>query len=161
MRLLKLSLLASSFALAIATVARADESEDYEFDRWHVGSGVCTVLPQGGSPMRHAVGAEVTAGYYISEMLTFEASVSLVEKYAGLSAGFLWHWWGYERLDPFFVYGAKGWLDDCGAGPYAGAGAFWNLDDRWSLRFQSDATLAVGNGAWMAYSFSLGLRRTF
>ena len=155
-----LALLAAMCASA-SDAAFEDDVFECDFDRWHVGAGASLVLPQGGGAMRRVAGAEVRAGYYMTEMWTAEFAASRLENVTGLSAGFMWHWWGYERFDPFFTYGAKGWLDGFGAGPYGGIGALWNIDDYWSLRLDFDATLAVGAGEYMVYSLTAGIRRTF
>jgi hypothetical protein len=73
----------------------------------------------------------------------------------------LWHWWGYEQVDPFFTFGARGWIHDGQVGPCVGAGAFYHLNDYWSIRFDADATLALDADCEMIYSVGVGVQRTF
>ena len=81
----------------------------------------------------------------------------------GLSADVLWHWWGYERFDPFFTFGAKGWIghDRGQVGPKAGIGSFYHLTDTWSIRFDADLTLGVDGGCETLYTLCAGIQRSF
>jgi hypothetical protein len=133
----------------------------YEYDRWSVGIVGQMVFPQGGSKMSRLSGAGVRLGYYVTEMLAIEGEATWMENRAGLALKGLWHWWGYEQLDPFFTFGARGWIHDGQVGPCIGTGAFYHLDDDWSIRFDADATLALDSDCEMIYSLGLGLQRTF
>ena len=133
----------------------------YEYDRWSVGIVGQMVFPQGGSKMSRLSGAGVRLGYYVTEMLAIEGEATWMENRAGLALKGLWHWWGYEQLDPFFTFGARGWIHDGQVGPCVGTGAFYHLDDYWSIRFEADATLGLDTDCEMIYSLGLGLQRTF
>lgn len=133
---------------------------EFDFERWYADAQATLLLPQGGSAMRRLGGATARLGYYADDFLAVEASASWMEDAAGLSLRGLWHWWGYEKFDPFFTFGAAGWIDG-DVGPSLGWGAFWHFDDDWSLRFDADATLGLDSGASMVYSLSLGVQRAF
>jgi hypothetical protein len=77
-----------------------------------------------------------------------------------LSVKGLWHWWGYEKFDPFFTFGASGWIDG-EVGPTIGWGTFWHFNDYWSLRFDADATYGLDDADEMVYSVSLGVQCSF
>lgn len=162
-------ILALSFALALTppTASAQDagfaSGEECPFDRFYAGAGAMLVLPEGGSQMRRLGGAAARAGCYLNEFWAVEAEAAALENFAGLSAAVLWHWWGYERFDPFFTFGAKGWLGhgDGQLGPKAGIGSFYHLTDSWSLRFDADATLGLDTETETVYSVSAGLQRSF
>ncbi len=160
-----LALMCSALTAGAADFEPAqDEFADafqYEYDRWSVGIVGQMVFPQGGSKMSRLSGAGVRLGYYVTEMLAIEGEATWMENRAGLALKGLWHWWGYEQLDPFFTFGARGWIHDGQVGPCLGTGAFYHLDDYWSIRFEADATLGLDTDCEMIYSLGLGLQRTF
>lgn len=157
-------LLAIAAALAALQGQSATDDEygyvEYDFERWYAGGGASLVLPQGGGRMHRRVGAEVRLGYYADDFLAVEASVAWMERDAGFGLRGLWHWWGYEKFDPFFTFGAKGWIEG-DAGPSVGWGCFWHLDDNWSLRLDADATLGFDGDAEMVYSIGAGIQFAF
>ena len=151
----------SAMAALCCAAEVAGEEDEYamELERWSAGAGATLLLPQGGSRLRRAGGAEARVGWCLSEFWTAEVSAAWCEDMCAVSGGFLWLWWGYERLDPFFTFGLRDWIDrDCG--PYGGAGAFWHIDDHWSLRFDASAMYALEHPG-MAYSLSLGVQRSW
>ena len=91
---------------------------------------------------------------------------------AALAAGLVVHWqawsvygdlFGFSQFDPFFVVGARGWVgSEAGnVGPAAGVGAFWHLDDNWSLRFDAGTTLCLDGGVEMRYTLAAGVQYGF
>ena len=110
--------------------------------------------------MRNLCGAGAYLGYYVDDFLTVEFSSAWFEDTAALSLKGLWHWWGYERFDPFFTFGASGWING-EVGPTLGWGAFWHLNDYWSIRFDADATYGLDDADEMVYSIALGLQWSF
>ena len=150
-------------AASLATAAEAEfEDETCELERWYVGSAATVVLPQGGSRLRRVGGAALRGGYYLDEFWAVEGEASWLEDSAGLAADVLWHWWGYERLDPFFTVGARGWIGRSGqVGPKVGVGSFYHLSDSWSLRFDADATLGLDTRRSVDYTLSLGVQYSF
>jgi len=147
-----------------ALAARADdlvEDGQYDFDRFYVGVAEAVVMPQGGSRMSDHTGAAFRFGYYLSEMWALECEAAWVADRAGLGVNALWHWWGYERLDPFFTFGAKGWVDDGQVGPSAGTGAFYHVTEELSIRLDAAATLGVDTHTEMVYSLSAGIQWAF
>ena len=155
----------TSFAAdADAVQVEQDEFADagqYDYDRWSVGIIGQMAFPQGGSCMARRAGAGLRLGYYVTEMLAIEGEATWLEDHVGLACKGLWHWWGYEQVDPFFTFGVRGWLDNGQVGPVVGLGTFYHLDDAWSLRFDADATLGLETDCEMVYSLSVGLQRTF
>ena len=148
-------------ALSLTSVAK-DEYDyvEYDFERWYIGARAVAVIPQGGGEMRNLCGAGAYLGYYIDDFLTVEFSSAWLEDTAALSLKGLWHWWGYERFDPFFTFGASGWING-EVGPTFGWGAFWHLNDYWSIRFDADATYGLDDADEMVYSIALGLQWSF
>ena len=155
----------SSFAADTESApVEQDEFADagqYEYDRWSVGIVGQMAFPQGGAQMGRRTGAGVRLGYYITEMLALEGEVTWLEDRVGFAAKGLWHWWGYEQIDPFFTFGARGWLNHGQVGPALGVGTFYHLNDFWSLRFDADATLGLDTDCEMVYSLTFGIQRTF
>lgn len=136
----------------------------------YVGLSGSLVLPQGGGDMRRLGGATVRFGGYLTDDWALEGAAAWMENRAGLAVGALWHWhgceefnrlFGYERLDPFFTFGVKGWLDHGEAGPSAGLGALYYLSDDWALRCDAEATLGLEREVEMVYSLSAGLQYSF
>ena len=155
----KCILLAGVVSLGAVSFAAEDEG-GYEFDRLYVGASAALVLPQGGGDMRRIGGAAARIGFYMDESLAVEADAAWLEDCAGLGIQGLWHFWGYERFDPFLTFGARGWLDG-NAGPVAGLGFFYHLTDNWSLREDAQAVLGVDGECNMVYSLGVGLQYTF
>ena len=145
---------------AVSFAAGDEDGEGYEFDRLYVGASGTLVIPQGGCDMRRLGGATARIGYYVSESFAVEADAAWLEDCAGLGVQGLWHFWGYERFDPFMTFGARGWIDG-DLGPVAGLGAFYHLTDNWSLRADAQATLGIDGGCDMVYSFGVGVQYTF
>ena len=136
--------------------------EECEFHRCYIGSAATAVLPQGGSDSRRLGGGMLSGGWYFAEFWAVEADASLLEDSVGFGARVLWHWWGYERFDPFFTAGARGVAGgDDRAGPAAGVGAFYHLTERWSLRFDAESYLGLDGDRAVDHSLSLGLQFFF
>ena len=155
--------------LAFSAPARAADDaafsdvEECEMNLLYVGAGATMVLPGGGADLRRLGGASARCGWYFAEFWAAEAEISSLENYAGLSADVLWHWWGYERFDPFFTFGAKGWIGrgDDQFGPKLGTGCFYHLTDSWSLRFDADFTLGVETETETVCTVSAGFQHSF
>lgn len=157
------AVLAISALVASAAFSSAPEyggADFFALDRWFCGAAGSLALPQGGAEPRRAGGGAVRAGYYLNEFWALEAEGSLLENQQVLGGDVLWHWWGYERLDPFFTFGARCWIG-ADSGPSGGLGTFYHLDDHWSLRFDVHSTLGVESGASMIYQFSFGVQRSW
>ena len=152
-----------------ALSAFAQEADD--FDRFYAGGDAVLVLPQGGGDMKRLGGGAARVGYYLTDAWALEGTASVLENRTGLSVGALWHWhgceefnklFGYERLDPFFTAGARGWIGRSGqVGPKVGVGSFYHLSDSWSLRFDADATLGLDTRRSVDYTLSLGVQYSF
>ena len=160
--------LLSSLAILAAT---ADEEEG-TFRGAYVGASGAIVLPQGGSRVDRAGGGLVRAGAYLSDEWAVEFSAGRLERYTALGAGLLVHFsaietydklFGYSSFDPFLTAGAYGLLDDRRGqvGPSAGLGAFWHLDDNWSVRVDAAATLGLDTDVEMLYTVSVGIQYAF
>ncbi len=159
MKSLYSSIVLSAF-LVLFPLHYARSYAQYDFERWYAGSKAVAVFAQGGAEMRNCCGAGAYAGYYIGDFTAAEVSGALLENRAGVSFRFLWHWWGYEKFDPFFTLGANGFIKG-EAGPSFGWGTFWHFNDNWSLRFDSDATLGVEGEDEMVYTLSAGVQYSF
>ncbi len=160
-------ILALALAVAVPFLSvRGEESagyEDYAEDDYEtrtVTVQAMTVVPQGGSSIRRRSGAAFRAGWYVDDFLSVEATAAWLEDTAGLGVNGLWHWWGYEAIDPFFTFGVNGWIDG-GVGPSVGWGIYWHYDDNWSFRADASATLDVDGEPGMGYTFALGVQYTF
>lgn len=152
------------FALFAASSLRAES---------YVGAAGALVLPQGGSELRRVGGAAVRGGAYLSDFWALEGEAAWLEDSVGLAVSALVHvqaWpvygdlFGYSSFDPFVTAGACGWLDGCGSGqvgPQLGLGAFWHLDDHWSLRADASATLGVETDVEVVYSLAVGVQYGF
>ena len=152
--------MAAAFALAVLAV-HADDQDACGFDRFYVGVAGSAVLPQGGGRMDKRAGAAFRMGWYASELFAVEGEAMALGNRTGLAARGLWHWWGYERLDPYFMFGARGWIDDGQAGPCGGLGTFYHLTESLSLRIDADATLGLDTRREMVYSLCAGLQMSF
>lgn len=163
MKHLLLALILSPLALAAAVETDDAFEEECELNRFYAGAAGTAFLPQGGGDSRHLAGATGRVGWYINEFWAIEGEAAWLENSAGLGVDILWHWWGYERLDPFFTFGAKGWIgataDD--VGPKVGIGSFYHLTDALSIRFDADATLGLDGDEKMNYTISAGLQWSF
>ena len=136
----------------------------------YVGFSGGLTLPQGGGDMKRLGGATARCGWYLTDAWALEGAASWLENRVGLAAGALWHWhgcdefnklFGYERFDPFFTFGVKGWMTDGDVGPCAGLGALYYLTDEWALRGDVDATLGVERDVEVVYSLSIGCQYSF
>ena len=151
---------AAAAALALACSAGDYDYVEYDYEHWYADAQATVVLPQGGGKMRRLGGGTARLGYYVDDFLALEASAAWLEDSAGLGLRGLWHWWGYEKFDPFFTFGADGWIDGQ-VGPSLGWGAFWHFDDNWSVRFDAEATLGLDRPTGMVYALSLGVQYAF
>lgn len=162
----KLILLFTAAVAAVNLSAAGDDSEyveECEFERFYVGGGATLFLPQGGGDAQRLAGATARCGWYFAEFWSLEGEAALLENSAGMGVNLLWHWWGYERLDPFFTFGAKGWFggDAADVGPKSGFGFFYHLTDSLSLRFDADATLGLDGKQEMRYTLTGGVQWSF
>ena len=156
-----LSIFASVATLCATAQTSSGEDEDFfELERWCAGAGAALMLPQGGSDAHRRAGGEARFGYYLDEFTLLEASISRLENVSGVSCDVLWHWWGYEKFDPFFTFGANGWIEG-EVGPSAGWGCFWHFSDKWSFRFDADATLGIDGETEMVYKLGAAVQYAF
>ena len=133
---------------------------EYDYERWYASLEALAVVSNCGAQMSNAGGAMMRIGYYVDDFLTLEGSVAQTDEVTGLGLRGLWHWWGYEKFDPFFTFGAAGWFDG-DLGPAIGWGMFWHFSDNLSLRFDADAMFGIESEDEIVYSFSLGIQYSF
>ena len=155
--------------LSLSSLAASDDAS--LFSSPYVGAAGTLVLPQGGSDARRLGGATFRAGTYVSEFFAVEGEASWLEDSAALGVSALVHFqawqvygdlFGYSSFDPFATVGACGRIGGEGQiGPRVGVGAFWHLDDRWSLRVDADAALGLDSGVGMEYSLAVGVQYSF
>lgn len=165
--------LAALISVALIPLRGVAEEEQGCDSRAYVGVAASVLLPQGGAEKIHrAGGAALRAGVYCSEFFAAECEAASLENAAGFAAQGLWHWqgselygrlFGYSVFDPFFTFGARGWLGHGvgQVGPKAGLGSFWHLTEEWSLRAEADATLCIDSDESVAYSVCVGVQRFF
>ena len=151
-----------SFASLSASAAgdKEDDWAEYDYEHFYAGAQASVMLPQGGGSFRRLGGAAARAGWYADDFLAVEAAVAQYEDSTGFGLRGLWHWWGYEKFDPFFTFGATGAID-ADFGPSCGWGFFWHFDDNWSFRFDADAALGLDGGCGMFYILSAGVQYAF
>ena len=127
------------------------------------------LLPQGGNG---AGGGMVHLGAFALEYLAIEGEIGAYERNQQYAVQGLWRWqggelynrfFGYSRFDPFFTFGAKGYYgeNEGNYGPCLGVGAFYYLDDNWSIRADLDAALLLDTRREMLYSAAIGLQYDF
>lgn len=129
-------------------------------------------LPQGGGDLRRTGGLACRVGTYLSELTAVEGQVGCQENLAALGVGVLTHWaawelydrfFGFSAFDPFVTAGVKGWVGGSHGevGPAVGVGAFYHLDDRWSVRADADLTLGLESRVETVHTLSVGFHYTF
>lgn len=167
-----LASLATLLSLASFGASSATSGES-GFGPAYVGAAGVLTLPQGGSRLGRLGGAAVRGGAYLSDFWAIEGDIAWQENAAGFGVDALMHvqaWpaygdlFGYSAFDPFVTAGARGWLDGHGAGqvgPQLGLGAFYHLDDHWSLRADATATLGIETNVEMVYSLAVGVQYGF
>lgn len=160
-------------ASLVSLLSVADARAESGIDAAYVGAAGALTLPQGGSQLRRLGGAVVRGGAYLSDFWAVEADLAWQENAAGFGVDTLVHvqeWsvygdlFGYSAFDPFVTVGARGWLGDHGVGqvgPQIGLGAFYHLDDHWSLRADATATLGVDTDVEVVYSLAVGVQYGF
>ncbi|MCQ2368431.1 MAG: rRNA maturation RNase YbeY [Kiritimatiellae bacterium] len=147
-----------TYTLSLSSLFAASEDDEIiDLERYCVSCSAKAFVPETG---RNLVGASFRSGYYLNEFWAIEGEVGILEDDAMLGADVLWHWYGYERLDPFFTFGALGIIDGS-YGPKMGAGAFYHLTDSFSLRADADLIVDLDDDGNRAYVFSLGAQYSF
>ncbi len=162
--------LVTLMSLASSSAVAAEESSP---DSTYLGVSGALTMPQGGSRLHRLGGAAVRGGVYLSDFWAVEGDVSWQENAAGFGVGALAHvqaWeaygdlFGYSAFDPFVAFGARGWLVSDGdgqVGPQAGVGAFYHLNDAWSLRAEANLTLGLETRVEAIYTISVGVQYGF
>ncbi len=148
--------------MVVAMAAGGVLAED--FDAFYVGSSVGAFMPDGAARPRNATQVAARAGWYSSDTLAWEASLgsNLRGKAGNVAAGslgLLWHWWGFERFDPFFTCGIG--FARRSFGPGGGVGAFWHMTERASLRFGYGMVLDAADGCAPLHSIEAGIQFSF
>lgn len=165
--------LVSLVTLAALVAPSAVAAEEVAGGASYLGASGALTLPQGGSRLRRLGGAAVRGGVYLSDFWAVEGDVAWQENAAGLGVDALVHvqaWsaygdlFGYSAFDPFVTVGARGWLVSDGGGQVGsqmGVGAFYHLDDSWSLRAEVNMTLGLETRVAAVYTISVGIQRGF
>ena len=168
---MKISAALACAFLAVLPAVAAEEGAGAPFEVYAGASGTL-VLPQGGTRLGRLGGADAFVGFGTGEGMSLEFAAGRHENETFLSLRELVHFYafetydrlfGYSAFDPFFTFGASGWIGGPSGqvGPSAGIGALWHLDDNWSLRFDASATLGIDGDVEMVYSVSAGLQYAF
>ena len=180
---------ATLFFLILALPGVAEEESD-GFPSAYLGASGGIFLPGNGSSLKRAAMASARGGWYLSDNLALELEGGCAPNAASSRGGNatvtafaargLFHLtgieefdmlFGCERFDPFVTFGAAALFASRHAfadgshrtaiGPTAGVGAFYHLTDRWSLRFDATAAMAVDTPCGMAYGLAFGLQWNF
>lgn len=166
------------FALSLGASAVEELFVDEEWAPHYVSAAAGVLLPGDGAKLDPAAAVRLGAGYYTTDTFAWEGGLSYVPRargakdgsgaILGVGAGGLWHWWGFERLDPFFTFGAEAMFSEThpfgdsshrsAIGPYLGAGTFWHLSETAGLRFESRMLLGVDGPCEILYSVAAGLQ---
>lgn len=161
---------AAAFACAVLCAALSAGAADVPFDRFYASASGFASVRSGGGRLRRAAGAQAVAGFCPSASVAVEGAAGALADAGFFAARAVVHWnawseydelFGYERYDPFLTAGACAWSRGGKAGPLLGAGLYWHLDERWSLRFQVEASAAWRVGRERTLLFSAGLGRSF
>ena len=184
-----LSITLSAMLGCAAWAGDAFAEEDADGAGWHVGASGGIMMPGNGNSLRRAAEVSVRIGRDFSDYLALEAEGMCVPHAAsgcggtavsGVALQGLFHcsgWeafdrlFGCERFDPFVTLGAAArfagrhvFADGShrtAVGPVFGAGAFYHLTDRWSLRADARAQLCCDSPCGMLYAVSVGLQCSF
>ena len=153
--------------LSVSTVA-AQELESQWLSTAYVGAAGTLAFRQGGERVG---GGDVRLGVELSDAFSPELDAGWHENSAFLALQDLVHlsafemydrFFGYSRFDPFFTFGGGGWIGGFEQfGPMAGIGAFWHLDDNWSIRAEASTILGLDGECEMIYLMSVGLQYSF
>ena len=164
---LRRGLVAALIALSVSAV-EAQELESQWLSTAYVGAAGTFAFRQGGGRVG---GGDVRLGVELSNVFSPELDAGWHENSAFLALQDLVHlsafetydrFFGYSRFDPFFTFGGGGWIGGFEQfGPMAGIGAFWHLDDNWSIRVDASAILGLDGECEMLYSVSAGLQYSF
>ena len=157
------------FAAAFLTVVSTSFAEGLSpFDSAYVGAAGTLAFRQGGGRVG---GGDVRLGVELSDVFSPELDAGWHENSAFLALQDLVHlsafetydrFFGYSRFDPFFTFGGGGWIGGFGqVGPSVGIGAFWHLDDNWSIRAEASTILGLDGECEMIYLMSVGLQYSF
>ena len=171
--------LSAFFALSL--LAALPAQAEALTDRWYAGISGDVFLPGGGNSLKRAGGVSALVGYEVSDSWNVEALVMSIpnaaSSHGGNSAlnGFAlqgaWHFWGYERVDPFFTFGVQSlfssdhvFADDSrrsAIGPTLGFGLAYHLTDNLSLRADARSMVSIDSPSGIAFSISGGLQWSF
>ena len=159
-----------SIMLIVVSALCADDTtkftfgDECEFDRSYVSAGAGIMLSEGGGShdVRRLGGAAMRTSWYLSEFWAVECELGVFEDNVLLGVDALWHWWGYERFDPFFNFGACGIIGSSGEiGPKLGTGFFYHLTEKLSLRFDAGALLGLEDETEIVYTLTTGVQISF
>ncbi|MBR1871348.1 MAG: hypothetical protein IJ802_05935 [Kiritimatiellae bacterium] len=180
MRMIKLAFCGIIFAVCgvpASTAAQQTPMEEYfadeEYEPFYANFRAGMILPGNGlKANKPTATASVSAGWYANDTFAWEGTLSYApnapEALAGVAAGALWHWWGFERLDPFFTFGGAAMCGEAhifsngkhrtSIEPYAGAGTFWHITESISIRAEGTAHIDAASPCGMFYTISAGLQ---
>jgi outer membrane protein OmpA-like peptidoglycan-associated protein len=174
--------LAISLGLAGLIPAIAEETADAP--RWYVSPGVGMMFFEGGQKTDPAVNTLLRLGYDFSDHWSAEGGISWApnatynnadggDKFSGQSiqgvfADGLYHFYKYERWDPYLAAGLglyhahnhSTFYDgdsDSIFGPRVGAGVMYHLTDNWSLRLDTRTMMGLAHDSEFIYTVDAGV----
>lgn len=164
------------------TSVLADETADAP--RWYVSPGAGMMFFEGGQKTDPAVNMLLRLGYDFSDHWSTEGGVSWApnatyndaeggDKFSGQSiqglyADELYHFYKYDRWDPYLA-GGLGFYHahshhtfddgDCDSvfGPRVGVGVMYHLSDNWSLRLDTRAMMGLAHDNEFIYTVDAGV----
>ncbi|MDA3927310.1 MAG: outer membrane beta-barrel protein [Kiritimatiellae bacterium] len=174
---------------ATNTVFAADDSEVPLADvdqtsRWYLSPGVGMLFFEGNQPVDNGLNMVLRLGYDVTEHWSTELGVSWApnitdnngfgckaQNVNGFFLDGLYHFDRFERFDPYLAGGFGNFRandsvfcegsEHIVSGPRAGIGFFYHLNDRWSLRVDTRAFMALDQTCETMYSADLGIAYRF
>ena len=165
-------------------------SEVSEGSRWYVSPGVGMMFFEGNQTVDEGLNMVLRLGYDIDEHWGVEGGLSWApnitqnkdfktetgdnvtgQSIRGLSLDGLYHFDRFERFDPYLAAGIATYRANdrvfCEGsrrqvtGPRVGAGMFYHLNDRWSLRADARTMMAIDKTSEFLYTADLGVAYRF
>ncbi|MFO7936158.1 MAG: outer membrane beta-barrel protein [Kiritimatiellia bacterium] len=157
---------------------------------WYVSPGVGMMFFEGNQTVDEGLNMVLRLGYDISEHWSVEGGLSWApnitqnkdfktergdnvtgQSIRGLSLDGLYHFDRFERFDPYLAAGLATYRSNdrvfCEGsrrqvtGPRVGAGMFYHLNDKWSLRADARTMMAVDETCEFLYTADLGVAYRF
>jgi outer membrane protein OmpA-like peptidoglycan-associated protein/opacity protein-like surface antigen len=183
---MKKSVVAALFYIGLSAAACVFADELADAPRWYVSPGVGMMFFEGDQPTDEGLNMVLRLGYDISDHWSAEGGVSWApnitdtedkgngldgQSIRGVFADALYHFNRFERWDPYLAAGfgyyrandrvlCEG-AESTTVGPRVGAGVFYHLNDRWSLRADARAFASMEEDCEFIYTADAGVAYRF